>query len=71
MFAIYAMENALTVVLALALWPRFGDRGLAAAFVGPYTVAALVTAAYLHRKVVPSVGSTPPGRSPGRWWPRP
>jgi putative peptidoglycan lipid II flippase len=51
MFAVYALENALTVVLALLLYRRFGDRGLAAAFVGPYTLAALVTARYLRWKV--------------------
>jgi putative peptidoglycan lipid II flippase len=51
MFAIYAAENAVTALLAIALYSRFGDRGLAAAFVGPYTLAAVVAAVYLHRKV--------------------
>jgi putative peptidoglycan lipid II flippase len=51
MFAIYAAENALTVILAVALYSRFGDRGLAAAFVGPYTLAAVAAAIYLHRRV--------------------
>jgi putative peptidoglycan lipid II flippase len=51
MFFLYAGENALTVVLAVALYHRFGDRGLAAAFIGPYTLAALAAAWYLHARV--------------------
>ena len=51
MFIIYAAENALTVVLAIAFYHRFGDRGLAAAFIGPYTLAAVAAAWYLHTRV--------------------
>jgi putative peptidoglycan lipid II flippase len=39
MFWLYVGENALTVVAALALYPVFGVRGLAAAWIGSYTVA--------------------------------
>jgi putative peptidoglycan lipid II flippase len=38
MFWLYIGENALTVVAALALYPSFGVRGLAAAWIGPYTL---------------------------------
>ncbi len=65
MFFIYALENALSVVLAFALYPSFGDRGLAVAFVGPYTVAAIVAARYIRRKVGP-LGGVYTARSIGR-----
>jgi peptidoglycan biosynthesis protein MviN/MurJ (putative lipid II flippase) len=38
MFWLYIGENALTVLAALALYPSFGVRGLAAAWIGPYTL---------------------------------
>ena len=41
MFWIYVLENALTVIAALVLDPVLGVPGLALAWVGPYTVAAL------------------------------
>jgi putative peptidoglycan lipid II flippase len=65
MFFIYAFENALSVVLAFALYSSLGDRGLALAFVAPYTVAAIVAAVYLHRKVG-SLGGIYTARSLGR-----
>jgi putative peptidoglycan lipid II flippase len=39
MFWLYAGENALTVVAALVLYPVAGVKGLAAAWIGSYTVA--------------------------------
>lgn len=62
MFVIYAIENALTVVLAFALWPYLGDRGLAIAFAAPYTVAAFVAGGYLSHKVG-SLGGILTGRA--------
>jgi putative peptidoglycan lipid II flippase len=56
MFLIYALENALTIVLAFELYPRLGDRGLALAFAGPYTVAAIVAARYIKSRVGPLGG---------------
>ena len=38
MFWLYVAENALTVVAALALYPLWGVRGLAAAWIGAYTL---------------------------------
>lgn len=50
MFWIYALENGLTVVLALALQPVLGVPGLALAWVGPYTIASLVAAVDLRKR---------------------
>jgi putative peptidoglycan lipid II flippase len=57
MFWIYAFENALTVVAALALEPVLGVPGLALAWIAPYTIASLV-AAYDLRRRVGSLGGT-------------
>jgi peptidoglycan biosynthesis protein MviN/MurJ (putative lipid II flippase) len=51
MFWIYALENAITVVAAVALEPVLGVPGLALAWVAPYTIASLVAAADLRRRV--------------------
>ncbi len=51
MFWIYLLENALTVVAALALDPLFGVPGLVAAWVGPYTIAAIIATYDLRRRV--------------------
>jgi putative peptidoglycan lipid II flippase len=51
MFWIYALENALTIIAALILEPLIGVPGLALAWVGPYTVMAIVAAADLRRRV--------------------
>jgi putative peptidoglycan lipid II flippase len=56
MFWIYLGENALTVVAALALYPALGVRGLAAAWIGPYTLA-LPFAWHRLRKSAPIVSS--------------
>jgi putative peptidoglycan lipid II flippase len=56
MFWIYLGENALTVVAALALYPAFGVRGLAAAWIGPYTVT-LPFAWHRLRKSAPIISS--------------
>jgi putative peptidoglycan lipid II flippase len=51
MFWIYIMENALTVVAALALDPVLGVPGLALAWIAPYTVMSLVATYDLRRRV--------------------
>jgi putative peptidoglycan lipid II flippase len=51
MFWIYALENGLTVVAALALDHFVGVPGLALAWAGPYTVASLVAVWDLRRRV--------------------
>jgi len=56
MFWLYVGENALTVVAALALYPSFGVRGLAAAWIGPYTLT-LPFAWRRLRKSAPIVSS--------------
>jgi putative peptidoglycan lipid II flippase len=65
MFFIYAFENGVSVLLAFTLYGSLGDRGLALAFVAPYTLAAIVTTIYLHRKVG-SLGGIYTARSIGR-----
>jgi putative peptidoglycan lipid II flippase len=42
-FLLYVVENAINIVLAVALFPRFGVQGLAAAYGAAYTLAALLT----------------------------
>jgi putative peptidoglycan lipid II flippase len=56
MFWLYVGENALTVVAALALYPSFGVRGLAAAWIGPYTLTLPFAWSRL-RKSAPIVSS--------------
>jgi peptidoglycan biosynthesis protein MviN/MurJ (putative lipid II flippase) len=51
MFWLYALENGLTIVAALILDHFLGVAGLALAWVGPYTVASLVAAWDLRRRV--------------------
>jgi putative peptidoglycan lipid II flippase len=51
MFVVYVAENALSVVLAFALYPSLGVRGLCLAWVAPYTVCAFAVAAQLRRRV--------------------
>ena len=66
MFWLYVAENALTVVAALALYPLWGVRGLAAAWIGAYTLV-LPVASRLHKSanvvLLPRWFSEPP-------WPR-
>ncbi len=57
MFWIYAFENALTLIAALVLDPILGVPGLVLAWVGPYSIAALI-AAYDLRHRVGSLGGT-------------
>jgi putative peptidoglycan lipid II flippase len=38
MFWLYALENGLTVLFAVALYPHYGIRGLTAAWIGSYTL---------------------------------
>lgn len=56
MFFVYALENALTVLLMFPLYDHFGVPGLAVAWSAPYTVASIATAAYLRRRVGPLGG---------------
>ncbi|MGH9114828.1 MAG: murein biosynthesis integral membrane protein MurJ, partial [Acidimicrobiales bacterium] len=58
MFWIYALENALTIVAAVALEPVLGVPGLALAWVGPYSVASIVAAVDLRRRVGPLGGAS-------------
>jgi len=51
MFLLYVVENAINIVLAVALFPRFGVQGLAAAYGAAYTLAALVTLVVLSRRL--------------------
>jgi putative peptidoglycan lipid II flippase len=46
MFWLYVIENAATIVLALALYPAIGVGGLALGWVSAYTIGSVV--AYLH-----------------------
>jgi len=62
MFWLYALENALTVVSALALYPDFGIRGLTAAWIGSYTVV-LPFAWWRLRQSAPVAVA-------GLWWAR-
>jgi len=50
-FWINAIENGINVVLALALFPSLGVQGLALAWSGAYTVAAVISVFVLHRRV--------------------
>lgn len=49
MFFLYAGENAVTVVLALALYGPLGVQGLAIAFVAPYSLFTLIAFARLRQ----------------------
>lgn len=50
-FFLYLVENGVNVVVALALYPVAGVRGLAASLSAAYTVAAVVTAFDLRRRL--------------------
>ena len=50
MFWLYLFENAVTLVLAAALYPALGVRGLAVGWVGAYTVGAAVAFVHLRRR---------------------
>jgi len=50
-FLLYLVENGVNIVLALALFPRFGVQGLAAAYGAAYTLAALLTLLVLSRRL--------------------
>jgi putative peptidoglycan lipid II flippase len=58
MFWIYALENGLTLIAALILEPLLGVPGLALAWVGPYTIASIVAAWDLRKRVGPLGGAT-------------
>ena len=48
-FLLYVVENAINIVLAVALFPRFGVQGLAAAYGTAYTLAAVLALVVLGR----------------------
>ena len=50
MFWLYLIENAATLVLAGALYPVLGVRGLALGWVGAYTVGSIAAFAHLRRR---------------------
>jgi putative peptidoglycan lipid II flippase len=50
MFWLYVLENGLTIVLALALYPSLGVGGLALGWVTAYAVAAVAAYAHLRRR---------------------
>ena len=50
-FWINAIENGVNIVLALALFPSLGVQGLALAWSGAYTVAAVISVVVLGRRV--------------------
>lgn len=49
-FYLYAVENGVNIVLALALYPSLGVRGLALAYALAYTVGTAVALAHLRRR---------------------
>ena len=49
-FVLYLVENGLNVALAVALYPSYGVRGLAASLAAAYSVAAVVAATDLRRR---------------------
>ena len=51
MFMLYLVENAINVVLALALYPAMGVQGLALAYALAYTGGTAVAAAHLSRRI--------------------
>ncbi len=48
MFWLYALENGLTIVLAMALYPVMGVGGLALGWVGAYSIGAVAAFAHLR-----------------------
>ena len=51
MFVVYAFENAVNIVLAVILYPRYGIRGLAAAWGLAYAAAAAAAMWHLARRL--------------------
>jgi putative peptidoglycan lipid II flippase len=50
MFWCYVGENALTLVVGVALYPALGVEGLAIGWIGAYSVAALFTVVHLRHR---------------------
>lgn len=50
-FLLYLVENGVNIVLAVALFPRFGVQGLAVAYGAAYTVSAALTLVVLSRRL--------------------
>jgi len=51
MFWMYLLENALSLVLVVVLYPELGIKGVALAWVAPYSLAAIVAAWHLRRRI--------------------
>lgn len=51
MFVLYAVENGINIVLAVALYPAMGVRGLALAYALAYTLGTAVSLAHLRRRL--------------------
>jgi putative peptidoglycan lipid II flippase len=62
MFWLYTLENAVTVVIALALYPAFGVRGLTVAWIGSYTLVLPFAWWWLRRSAQVAIA--------GGWWAR-
>jgi putative peptidoglycan lipid II flippase len=50
-FVVNAIENGANIALALALFPSLGVQGLALAWTGAYSIAAILALAMLHRRM--------------------
>ena len=50
-FSLYLFENAVNIVLALALYPAFGVQGLAVAFALAYTCGTVAALAVIRRRI--------------------
>lgn len=50
-FLLYLLENSLNIVLAVALYPALGVRGLAVSVTGAYTVSAAVALVHLRTRL--------------------
>jgi putative peptidoglycan lipid II flippase len=61
-FFLYAVENGVNIVLALALYPSLGVRGLALAYALAYTVGTAAALAHLRRRTR-GIGGKPLVRS--------
>jgi putative peptidoglycan lipid II flippase len=55
-FLVNVFENGANIVLAVALYPAFGVQGLALAYAGAYSLAAVVALALLYRRVGDMLG---------------
>ena len=69
-FLVNLFENGANIVLALALYPAFGVQGLALAYAGAYSLAAVVALALLYRRVGDVLGGALATAARARPWDR-